>query len=438
MTFKYNMKRAAVYILVTTIPFFAGAQDTLRLPDAINISLKNSLEVQLSKNTIESNVILNHYGVAGGLPLVTANVNDNEQLSDINQKLNTGTIIKRNGASTNALTVGITGSILLYNGNRVVATKSRLAQLEQQSKLQLNSRIQNLMASVMTGYYDIVRQQSYVKTIDRSIEVSQQKLTIVKTQQSVGLANNADLFQAQTDLNTLLQSRQSQELIIEQAKTELLRLMGAKPDSAIAIGDTIMVDSTMTLDAILNNLNKNADIAAAEDQVKINAFIVKETAALRYPSVRANTGFNFSRNQAAAGQVLLNQSYGPSVGFSIGIPIYNGTAYRRQQQVAKINVQNAELDKQILIRDYSAQVVKSYQAYTSTLKQLQTEKENYDISSRLLDVVLKRFQLKVATIVDLKNAQQSFEASGYRLVNLNYAAKAAEIELKRLGNQLSL
>ncbi len=91
----------------------------------------------------------------------------------------------------------------------------------------------------------------------------------------------------------------------------------------------------------------------------------------------------------------------------MGIPIYNGSAYKRQQQVAEINVKSAELDKQILMRDYSAQVVKSYQSYASTLKQLETEKQTYDITSKLVDVVLKRFQLKVATIVDLKNAQQS-------------------------------
>ncbi|MGC4099910.1 TolC family protein [Ferruginibacter sp.] len=432
------MKHAVLYILLLSIPFTNKAQDVLRLPDAVNISLKNSLDIQLQKNTIDANTILNNYGVAGGLPLVTTTINDNEQVSNINQKLNTGTTISRNGASTNALTVGVAGSILLYNGHRVIATKSRLAQLEKQSRQQLNSRVQNIMADVMTGYYDIVRQQSYMKTIDRSIDIAQQKLNIVKVRQDVGLANNADLFQAQTDLNTLLQSKESQQLIVNQAKTELLRLLTLKADSSIAVEDSIVVDQSISLDAILNSLNKNADILAADDQVRINEFIVKETAALRYPSIRANTGFNFSRSQAAAGQLLLNQSYGPYVGVGISIPIYNGSAYKRQQKVAEINVKNAELDKQILLRDYSAQVVKSFQSYTAALKQLETEKINYDVSSKLVDVVLKRFQAKVATIVDLKNAQQSFEESGYRLVNLNYAAKAAEIELKRLANMLSL
>lgn len=290
----------------------------------------------------------------------------------------------------------------------------------------------------MTGYYDIVRQQSYLKTIEKSIDASNQQLEIVKARQSVGLANNADLFQAQIDLNALLQAKQSQQVVIDQAKTELLRQLTVKADSAINIDDSIIVDKAVTLDAILNSVNKNPELIAADEQVKINEQLVKETSALRYPSLRATTGYNFTRNKSAAGQLLLNQNYGPYVGVSVAIPIYNGSVYRRQQQVASINVRNATLEKNILLRDFNAQVTKSYQSYISAIEQIKTEQENYKLSGQLLELALERFRYKQATIVDVKNAQQSFEASGYRLVNLNFAAKSAEIELKRLANQLSL
>ena len=435
------MKLLIVFIFLVSFSITAVAQQILRLPDAVNIALKNSLDIQLNKNIVEVNTVLNNYGVAGGLPLVTGSATDNEQVSNINQKTNNGDIVRtiqRNNAATNSFALGVTGSILLYNGNRVVATKSRLARLVKQSERLLNSQVQNILSGVMVGYYDIVRQQSYMKTIERSIDASNQQLDIVKARQSVGLANNADLFQAQIDLNALLQTKQSQQLIIDQAKTELLRQLTLNPDTVIAIQDTILVDRTLKLEDVLNNLNKNSNILAADDQVKINELVVKETAALRYPSVRATTGYNFIRNKAAAGQLLLNQNYGPSVGVNVGIPIYNGTIIKRQQKVAQINVRNAQLDKQVLIRDYSSQVVKSYQSYTATLQQLQTEQQNYTLSNQLLELALERFKYKQATIIDVKNAQQSFEASGYRLVNLNYAAKSAEIELKRLANQLSL
>lgn len=415
-----------------------GFSQKLGLNDAINIALKNSLDIQVSKNNVAISDVGNSYGIAGGLPLVTGTASDNESVTDVNQKLNSGEVIKRNGASSNTLSANVTGSILLYNGLRVVSTKKRLTQLVQQSEEILNSQVQNTMASVMTAYFDIVRQQVYAKTIAVSIDVAQKKLDIVKTQQSVGLANNANLYQAQVDLNALLQSQQSQQLVIDQAKTELLRVIGAKADSVVDIQDTILVDRAVTLDMVLNAIHRNADILAAIDQIHINELIERETAALRYPSVRANAGYNYNRNQVAAGNILLNRSQGPFVNLGLTVPIYNGSIYKRQQKIAELNTKNAELQRDILLRDYSAAVVKNYQAYTSTLQQLETQQKTFELARQLLDLVTQRFQLRQATIVDMTLAQQSFETAAYSLVNLNFAAKSAEIELKRLANQLSL
>lgn len=431
------MTKSILYLLLC-ISIAGSAQSTMHLPEALNIALKNSLDIQLAKNNVEANTILNNIGIAGGLPLVTSSITDNEQVYNINQKLNTGVIIDRKGVAVNNLNSNVGVSILLYNGNRVVATKNRLGQLQKQSEELLNSQVQDIMGSVMTAYYNIVRHQSFLKTIETSIDASQQQLQIVQTRQKAGMANNADLFQAQLNLNALLQTKLLQELVIQQSKTELLRLLTLKPDSVITIQDTILIDKTITLEAMLNGLHQNPNIIASQEQIKINELLVKETTAQMYPSIKGLTGYNFNRNQADGGQLLLNQSYGPYVGLSLGIPIYNGSVYKRQQKVAEINVRNAELYNKILIRDYNSQVVKSYQTYATTLVQLETEQQNYKLSAQLLELVIKRFQLKEATILDVKNAQDSFEQSGFRLVNLNYAAKSAEIELKRLSNQLAL
>jgi outer membrane protein len=427
------MNKKTLTILLIFVSSFCHAQQILQLPDAINMALKNSLDITIVKNNIEAATILNSKAVAGAAPVVTSTITDNEQVTSVNQKLNTGATIQRNNAAANALNAGVTGSILIYNGGRVVATKKRLEELQTQSTHRLNSQIQNIIADVSTAYYDVVRQQNYIKTIDKSIDASNQQLSIVKTRQSVGLANNADLFQAQIDLNALQQNKDAQILVVAQAKTELLRLLTAKTDSSIQLIDTIIVDKNISLKTIQDNLSKNPNIIISEDQIKINELILKETAAQRYPTVRGIAGYNFFRNQAAAGQLLLNQNYGPTIGLSVAIPIFNGGLFRKQVQVANIDVKNANTQKQILLRDYNAQAVKLYQSYVSNINQLKTEQENYKLSSQLLDLVLQRFQLKQATIVEVKNAQQSFEQSGFRLVNLNYAAKVSEIELKRLG-----
>jgi outer membrane protein len=414
------------------------AQQRMSLSDAINTALKNSYDIQLVKNNLEITNINNDIGVAGGLPVVTGTANDNEQITSINQKFADPTRdTKRPNVAANNLTVGVTGSMLLFNGYRVVTTKKRLEELVLLNQELLKAQIQNTISGVMAKYYDIVRQQSLMKTIVQSIDVSKKRLDILNIRKEVGLANAADTYQAQLDLNALLQSQQSQQLVIDQAKTDLLNLIFINPATPITVSDTIIVDRSVRMDSIRNNLSKNPLVIAADRQVHINELIEKETAAQRIPSIRANAGYNFSNNSSAAGFSLLNQSYGPFIGITLAVPIYNGGIFKRQQQVAAINTRNAVIQRDNLVLDNETGMVRTYQAYTNALAQLETEQKNYDLSLQLLDLVLQKFQLGNATIVDVKLAQQTFENEGYRLVNLNYSAKIAEIELKRLATQLT-
>ncbi len=431
------MKKIAVFLSLAVATSAFSQEKVLTLSEAINAALKNSYDIQLVKNNLEASNINNSYGVAGGLPVVNGTITDQEQLTTIKQEYSDATRnTTRSNVGANNLAVGVTGSVLIFNGYRVVATKKRLEELVLQNQEYIKAQIQNTIAGVMTKYYDIVRQQSLLKTILLSIDVAKKRLDILNIRQEVGLANNADTYQAQLDLTALTQSQKSQELVIAQAKTDLLNLSFMNPDAKIAVSDTIIVDRSVNIDSVRSNLTKNPLLVAADRQVRINELIEKETAALRWPSLRGTTGYNFSSSKSAAGFTLLNQSYGPFIGLSLAVPIYNGGIFKKQQQVASINTKNAVLQRETVALTNETGMVRTFQSYTNTLAQLETEQKNYELSIKLLDLVLQKFQLGNATIVDVKIAQQTFEEEGYRLVNLNYAAKIAEIELKRLASQL--
>jgi len=428
----------AILAILLAYPAVLMQAQTLTSQDAVQIALKNSLGIQLQKNYVNIAVIGNSYGIAGGLPIVTGTVSEQEQSNNLKQHYAPPVIDKQsNNAASNNLSAGVNGSMLLYNGQRVVTAKKRLGVIEAQQGQVLSSRALILVNNVLLKYYDVVRQQSYAKTLQASIDASKQRLAIVQAQQNVGVANNADLFQSQVDLNTQIQNLQAQQLVIDQDKTDLLTLMTLNPDSAIVIRDTILIDRDIQLAAILDAVqHANPDVMAADQQIVINTYIEKETAALRYPSLLVGAGYSYSRTKNAVGSNLLNLNYGPYAGVTLNVPIFNGNIYRKQEQVAGINIKNAQLMRDTLMINYTANAVKNWQAYNNNLQQLETAKANYDLSRKLLDLVLLRFQLKQATIVDVKNAQQSFENAGFLLVNVSYAAKAAEIQLRRYANQL--
>jgi outer membrane protein TolC len=252
------------------------------------------------------------------------------------------------------------------------------------------------------------------------------------------MANDADLLQARMDFNLADQNLKGQELIIEQDKTSLLQLMGVKQYFSISVSDTIIIDKSIRKDSVINYLENNPQYLSAEQQIRINQQIVKEQRAQRLPSVRISTGYNLTYNSSSAGFNLFTQNYGPTVGATLQVPIFNGNIYKTQQEIAYFNVENAKLQKESLLKSLEADAIKTYQSYESTLQQLDSQQKSYADAAKLVGILVQKFRLNEATILDLKAAQDSFESAGYMFVNLQYAAKSAEIELKRLTYKLGI
>jgi len=429
-----NRKRLFLFILIFN--GYALSAQQLTLSDAISIALKNNYQIQIEKNNLKISTINNNKGVAGALPFVSMNASDQESRVDVNQRLNSGTEISRAGAYANALNANIAGSITLYNGYKITATQQRLQALQQQSEQILNAQIQNTIAAVMLRYYNIIREQHYVSTIEKTIELVNKQLELVQSRKKIGLSNDAELFQSQIDLNTRTLELSTQHAVVKQSTIELLNLLDINPNSTVSINDSIFLNNDILLQDVLNSISKNPEITSLENQIKINGLIEKEVASLRKPSLRLNTGYNFFNTESTAGQLLLNRSYGPFVSMGITVPIYNGSAFKRQQQTAAINTENAKLKKESSLNDQQAAAIKTYQSYFTSREQMKTQEQNLQLSKQLVDLTLKRYELNSATAVEVREAQKSYEDAAFRMINLVYLAKVAEIELLRLSYQL--
>jgi len=415
-----------------------AAQNNLSLKEAVTIAIQNSYDIKLVENNLSIAQNNNNYGVAGGLPTVTANGTNNNTLTTINQTFpDASRNTTRSGVDGSTLNGGLTATMILFNGYRIAATKDRLESIQKQTEAVLQTQMLNTSSTVMQQYYNVIRQAAFLKTIEKSIEASEQRVAIVKTRQAIGVANQTDLLQSSLDLNALLQAKQNQLLVLDQIKADLYNSMVVPANSNYVFTDSIQVDQQLNLSDIESKMKAHPLLQSAQQLINVNQFLEKETKALMYPTLRANTGFNYNSNKSAAGFILLNESYGPFLGFNLSIPIYTGSTSKRAYKNAQINTVSAKIQYDNTAQDLATELFKTYQNYQNSIKQTPTEIENYTMSDALLALVMEKFKLGQATIVEVKQAQQSFEAAGFRLTSLRFSAKIAEIELKRLSNQLS-
>ena len=414
-----------------------AAQNNLSLKEAVTIAVQNSYDIKLVENNASIAKNNNNYGVAGGLPTVTATGTNNNTLTTIHQTFpDASRNTTRNGVDGTTLNGGLTATMILFNGYRVAATKDRLASIEKQTAAALQTQMLNTSSTVMQQYYNVIRQAAFLKTIEKSIEASEERVAIVKTRQAVGVANQADLLQSSLDLNALIQAKQNQLLVLDQVKADLYNSMVVPANSNYTFTDSIEVDQNISLSQVESQMKDHPLLQSAQQLINVNQFLEKETKALTYPTLRANTGYNYNSNKSAAGFILLNESYGPFLGLNLSIPIYAGSASKRAYKNAQINTVNAKIQYDNTAQDLATELFKTYQNYQNSLKQTPIELQNYQMSEALLSLVMEKFKLGQATIVDVKQAQQSFETAGFRLTSLKFSAKIAEIELKRLSNQL--
>jgi outer membrane protein len=415
-----------------------AAQNNLSLKEAITIAIQNSYDIKLMENNVAIAKNNNNYGVAGGLPSVTATTTNNNTLTTINQTFpDPSRNTSRNGVDGATLNGGLTATMILFNGYRVAATKSRLASIEKQTIAALQTQMLNTTSTVMQQYYNVVRQDAFLKTIVKSIDASEQRLSIVKARQANGTANQADLLQSNLDLNALIQAKQNQLLILEQVKADLFNSMVVPSNSNYTLTDSIQVDTKINLAEVESKVKDHPMLQSAQQLINVNQFLEKETKALTYPTLRANGGYNYNSNRSTAGFILVNESYGPFLGLNLSIPIYAGSTSKRAFKNAQINTVSAKLQYDNTAQDIATELYKTYQNYQNSLKQTPIETQNYEMSEALLSLVMERFKLGQATIVDVKQAQQSFETAGFRLTSLKFTAKIAEVELKRMSNQLT-
>ncbi len=423
----------SVFIMVL-VP--ARAQTPLSVSNAVDTALLRNFELRIARNNLNIARQENTFGMAGSLPQVSASGNTTLSVNNTSQQYEDESDISSSGVGEHSLVLGLSGSMTLFNGFKIVATKERLNLLETRGEIQLNHQIQTVVADVMLSYYDIVRQQSYLEIIRQTVEVSEEKFAIAELRKNIGMADAVETLQAASDLNTARQQMEMQEMMITQSFNTLVNLINLHNKEGFVLTDTISLDTAISSDSVMFALNRNLQLLSSETDVSVYRQLLKETKAERYPSLKLNAGYDFFNNNFNKGNLITSRTYGPWAGVSLQIPVFNGFVLSTRKETAEIRLLNARLEKERLMNDLTESARNLFAFYSTAISLIEEQRSNLVMSAKLLEVVLKQYHLNQATILEVKAAQSSYENAAYQLTNLIYSAKSAEIGLKQLTNSL--
>lgn len=417
--------------------FNSNAQQTLSIEDALKIALENNYEIQIASNNLKVDQTNNTVGNAGMLPKLTASVVDNNNIQNLSQTRSDGTVNSLNNGKSNSLNYGVSLDWTIFDGMKMFAKKDQLEELQKLGEATLKLNILSKIGDVYTTYYDLVQQQQQLRALDSTLIISNQRLDLAENRFSIGKASKLEVLNAQVDLNTDKVTLLRQKELYNNTKILLNQILARDSKSDFKVIDIFRVDSNLRLDELSNLAQKqNPQLEAQIINKRVAELQLKQIKATRYPTLKVNSGYNFSETESSLGFTTQSSARGFNYGFSASLNLFDGLAQHRNEKIANIAIENAKIQIKQQNQALETQLATAFQTYLTNLELISLEATNEAIAKKNLEITLDKFRIGTITTLEFRTAQLNYTNATVRYSNAQFQAKLSEIALKELAGNL--
>jgi outer membrane protein len=432
------MKKAPFFVVILIFACIGSPAQILLTPDsAAAIALKNSYDIRIARVAADINSRNNTAGNAGMLPTLGITGSDNYSLGYRNQQLSDGTSSSTSNANSNAISAGIALNWTLFDGGKMFVTKKKLNEIEAEGELQFRDQVMQTLFDVYSMYFNVVKQNEQLKAIEEVIQVNKERVNILQASFNAGLSQKTDLLQAKIDLNVYQENAISQRAVIQIAHRQLNKILSRDPEVPFEVVDTIAVDYRPDKKDLLQKLfSSNPSVLSSQKLIEVARLEVKEFRSLYLPSLDFSAGYNFLHSDLGFGTIRMNESYGPQLGATLSVPLYQAGNVRRQVAVARLQLDAAKFNFESTKLQVNTQLQLALTEFDNQLELLKIERDNFALAKENMTISIRRLQLGQTTALEVRQAQESYQQSLTRLTDFAYFAKVAEIRLKQLMGAL--
>ena len=434
------MKRYKLSILTTlllAINQLLIAQDTLLIQQVVNLALENNFGILISKN--EANIAVNNntLGNAGLLPQITADGSKTINQFKTHQVYSTGVVKDADAAKTDALAARLMLNWTIFDGFSMFASKQKLTELENIGKIQSQQEIQTTVYQSVALYYNIVQQQKALHALEKTLEISNERLKLAHTKAQIGTASDLTLLQAELDRNADSSEYIQQQILLESSKIELNKMLARDANTLFNVSSEIPINISLQHDSLLVNINqKNPQLISAQFNTQIAKLNLKLARSSYYPKISVFAGYSISNTTSQAGFYEINRGQGPTYGITATFNIFNGFNASRNTKNAKIQQMNAEYYQKQTEQEITSQFDKLFNEYTAQLLLVKLEAENATSAHRSTEISYQLYKQGMLSDIDFRAAQQKQIDADLRMLSAQYLAKLKEAQLLLLSGEM--
>ncbi|MDE3184543.1 MAG: TolC family protein [Bacteroidota bacterium] len=453
------MKSFFLNIVFATFALFASAQQRLTLKQAVEIGIKNNIDV------LQSDLLMQKAGI---------NLKQSKEyrLPDLNASLNHG---KNFGRSIDPFTNGYidqkvgyanysaSSNLLLFNGfalqNQIKANKLGY----EASKEELQQAKDNLTINIILAYLQVLSAEEVLKQSQDQVTVTQKQVERLDILNKSGAILPADFFDMKGQLATDQVAISDNKANLETAKLNLVQLLNIPYHKDLELekipAENFNPDYSGTPDEIYKTaLQQFAQVQAVKLRTQSAEKNIRSIKGQLFPTLSLGGSVNTNYSSVATREYFVNSTENPSsnyvtvsgtqypvivkqdiytskkisfgnqlsnnlfeaVNVGLTIPLFNNGRIRNQVKMAKLELKNSQYLEQNTKTQLQQSIERAYVNLTSAAdkyKLLQDQVSAFAESFRTAEI---RFNAGAITSVDYLIAKNNLNRAQYNLITAKY------------------
>ncbi len=408
------------------------AQDSLTLNQCIDIALRNSPQVAITKGNISKAKINLRDAQSGFLPQV--NLSGGYGINNLNNRFAWDE--KHYSLSLSASMNPFASGKKLIN---VAKSKTSLSSVREGYRLTKAS----LVLEVTRKYYSLLKAEELLGLKIQSLNQRRTHLDFAQTQYGLGLVPRADVLKAEVDLASAQVDSLQAVGNLGLARAELNDKLGLSLDYPVEVKSVKLAKAPPSdLDSCLTQaLAHRPELA----QQRLNLSIMKDNLKLaeidRLPLFTLKGSYNVYADRFVFGGVPLNHENWErnrdwQVGLGLSFPIFDGGVGCRAIQGAKIGINEAKLNYEELERGVKLEVKSAHLNLVTSLKRIELTDKQVKSARESYEVALGRYKTGVAPITEVIDAEVALTSSKVNHISAIYDYLLAKTTLQKAMDKL--
>ncbi|EDM44138.1 putative outer membrane lipoprotein precursor [unidentified eubacterium SCB49] len=421
-----------IYVIIASLFLaqFSKAQDTEN--SSIKIwSLEDCIEY-----AIENNISVKDASLSKTLAEVDYDKTKSSRLPDLfgsaSQNFSNGNTIDRITSDyvsdqIHSTNVGINSSITLFKGfqinNQIEQSKILLAQsgfLEEEIK-------NNITLSILETYLQALYSKESIVTAENNLEASETEVLRAKARLDAGTIALSDYTEAQSQAatnkyNVITSKNNYQQYII--VLKQLLELSPLETIEIAPIDEDLNV-MQLGLDKI-SVYNKALEFLPELEASKLNiaanekALDIAKGAYLPTLSLTGSVGSGFTSIDENNFVDQFDINFNQKLGLSLSVPIFNKNQTKSAVETAKLNIERAEIQKQVTEKEIYKKIETAYQNAVSAQEQIIAAEASKEAAEESYKLAQKKYELGALSTTDLVISQNTFTNSQQNYLQAKY------------------